>query len=172
LLSDTVGFIRKLPHQLVEAFKATLEEVVEADLLLHVVDLSHPLAAEQIHAVNQVLGEIGAADKPTLMVFNKTDLLAAPDLVRQHLELHPNAVAVSARTREGFDELMGELGTLLRPTRDLVDLKIPHEESALIARLHEVGQVVRRDYNGAHVHLTARIPPYVRNEFDRFIARD
>jgi len=172
LLSDTVGFIRKLPHQLVESFKATLEEVVQADLLLHVVDLSHPLAAEQIHAVNTVLEEIGAGHKPTLMVFNKIDLLAGSDIVRQQLELHPNSVAVSGKTKEGFDDLMGQLGSLLRPIRELVELKIPHAESATIARLHELGQVVKRNYHGAHARFTARIPPYLRAEFARFITRD
>src|SRR5436853_6047296 len=86
LLSDTVGFIRKLPHGLVEAFKATLEEVVQAELLLHVVDLSHPLAEEQIRAVNTVLEEIGAAGRPTLMVFNKIDRLENGEMVKRSLE--------------------------------------------------------------------------------------
>jgi GTP-binding protein HflX len=172
LLSDTVGFIRKLPHQLIEAFKATLEEVVQADLLIHVVDLSHPLAAEQIRAVNQVLEEIGAGGKPTLMVLNKIDRLDSPEVARQHVELYPNAVAVSARTGLGFDELRGALGGLLRPARELVELEIPHEATAVVARVHEVGQVIERDYSGAGVRLTARIPPYLRAEFGRFIKRE
>ena len=97
LLTDTVGFIRKLPHGLVEAFKATLEEVVEADLLLHVVDLSHPHAEEQILAVNAVLEEIGAAGKSTLMVFNKIDRFENRKLLQRFLERFPNAVGVSAK---------------------------------------------------------------------------
>src|SRR6185503_18499826 len=114
LLTDTVGFIRKLPHRLVEAFKATLEEVVQADLLLHVVDLSHPQAEEQIGAVNMVLDEIGASGKPTLMVFNKTDRVENGELKDRYLDQFPNSVAVSATTGEGFSALLGELGSRLR----------------------------------------------------------
>src|SRR5262245_40788849 len=97
LLTDTVGFIRKLPHGLVEAFKATLEEVVQADLLLHVVDVSHPEAEEQIQSVDTVLKEIGAEGKPTLMVFNKIDQLNGnAALLARFTERHPNAVSISA----------------------------------------------------------------------------
>src|SRR6266850_3707516 len=102
LLTDTVGFIRKLPHRLVEAFKATLEEVVQADLLLHVVDISHPLAEEQICAVNTVLEEIGAAGKPTLMVFNKIDRFGQRELLRLFLDRFPDSVGISAKKGEGI----------------------------------------------------------------------
>ena len=102
LLTDTVGFIRKLPHGLVEAFKATLEEVVQADLLLHVVDVSHPQAEEQIQAVDAVLKEIGAEGKPTLMVFNKIDRLnGSREVLGRFLERHPHGVAISASERRG-----------------------------------------------------------------------
>jgi GTPase len=169
LLSDTVGFIRKLPHTLVEAFKATLEEVVEAELLLHVVDLSHPQASQQLLAVNAVLEEIGAAGKPTLMVFNKTDCLGARDLLPQYLERFPNGVGLSARTGEGLAALLGELGSMLRPVRELVDLAIPHHQAAVIARLHSLGQVVERDYSGALARFKARVPPHLRSEFEPFL---
>ena len=172
LLSDTVGFIRKLPHGLVEAFKATLEEVVEADLLLHVVDVSHPQADEQIRAVNAVLAEIGAADKPTLMVFNKIDRFESEDFVRQWLAQYPRAVAVSARTGVGFPALMAELGSALRPIREFLDLAIPHGASAAIARLHAVGQVIERDYEGETARFKARIPPHLHAEFAPFIVGD
>src|SRR6266850_6734587 len=102
LLTDTVGFIRKLPHRLVESFKATLEEVVQADLLLHVVDLSHPQAEEQILAVNAVLEEIGAAGKPTLMVFNKIDRFGQRELLRLFLDRFPDSVGISAKKGEGI----------------------------------------------------------------------
>src|SRR5260370_1049651 len=144
LLTDTVGFIRKLPHGLVEAFKATLEEVVQAELLLHVVDLSHPQAEEQILAVNAVLEEINAAGKPTLMVFNKTDRFESDALLHQYVNRFPKAVGVSAKPGRGIPELLGELGSLLRPIREFVELNVPHEESAVIARLHAMGQVVER----------------------------
>ena len=172
LLTDTVGFIRKLPHRLVEAFKATLEEVVQADLQLHVVDISHPLAEEQIRAVNTVLEEIGAAGKPTLMVFNKIDRVKNGELVNRNLERYPNTVAVSATTGQGFPELLAELGSQLRPARELVELKVPHSEPAVIARLHAVGQVVERDYNGDSARFKARIPPHLHSEFAPFIVQD
>ena len=172
LLTDTVGFIRKLPHRLVEAFKATLEEVVQADLQLHVVDISHPLAEEQIRAVNTVLEEIGAAGKPTLMVFNKIDRVENGELVNRNLERYPNTVAVSATTGQGFPELLAELGSQVRPARELVELKVPHTEPAVIARLHAVGQVVERDYNGDSARFKARIPPHLHAEFAPFIVQD
>jgi GTP-binding protein HflX len=172
LLSDTVGFIRKLPHGLVEAFKATLEEVVRADLLVHVVDLSHPHAQEQIHAVNDVLREIGAEGKPTIMVFNKLDRLADRAQFNSAREQFPNAVGISAKTGEGVEELLGEIGRQLRPIREFLELKIPHAEAAAMARLHAVAQIVEKSYRGAHARFKARIPPHLHAEFERFVVRD
>jgi GTPase len=169
LLSDTVGFIRKLPHRLVEAFKATLEEVVEADLLLHVVDASHHQAAGQIAAVNAVLHEIGAQGKPTIMVLNKTDLLPQREALDRCLQLYPKAVPLSAATGEGIYELLSEISTALRPARECVTLAVPHEESAVIARLHAVGQVLERDYKGKRARFKARIPPHLHAEFAPFL---
>jgi GTP-binding protein HflX len=169
LLTDTVGFIRKLPHGLVEAFKATLEEVVRADLLLHVVDASHPLADEQIQSVDAVLKEIGADGKPTLMVFNKIDQLKDGEALTRFLEKHPHGVLISATTGEGIPALLSELSTQLRPARELVELRVPHEHAAIIARLHEVGQVVERRYTGKTARLKARIPPHFHHEFAKFI---
>ncbi len=169
LLTDTVGFIRKLPHGLVEAFKATLEEVVQADLLLHVVDISHPQADEQIAAVNSVLNEIGAGDKPTLMVFNKVDQLnGANTLTRLH-ELYPNSVATSATTGAGMEELLAEISSQIRPERELLELRIPHGEAAAIARLHKVGQVLERRYLAKTAKFKARIPPHHHAAFAAFI---
>ncbi len=168
LISDTVGFIRKLPHRLVEAFKATLEEVVEADLLVHVVDVSHPQAEEQIAAVNAVLTEIGADGKPTLLVFNKVDRLESVDAARPFLERNSHAVAISAASGDGFPVLLGELGGLLRPMRELMRLAIPFDCSNVIARLHAAGQVVEQDYEGAQAQFTARIPPHLHAEFARY----
>jgi GTPase len=169
LLSDTVGFIRKLPHRLVEAFKATLEEVVQADLLLHVVDVSHPQAEDQILAVNQVLEEIGAHGKPTLMVLNKIDRLEQSGALQRMLGLMPKAVAVSAKTKAGFPALLAELGLALRPIRRFVELAIPHEAAAAIARLHEVAEVIERNYDGPCVHLKARLAPYLLSEFEAYL---
>ena len=189
LLTDTVGFIKKLPHGLVEAFKATLEEVVRADLLLHVVDISHPQAEEQIAAVNTVLAEIGADEKSTLMVLNKMDRLnssgtgvspvthgqdaratiADPGALNRLQEKFPHAVAISATTGEGISNLLAEIGTQLRPKREFLELRIPHEQSALIARLHQVGQVIERRYSGKTARFKARIPPHHHAEFAAYI---
>jgi GTP-binding protein HflX len=169
LLSDTVGFIRKLPHRLVEAFKATLEEVVQADLLLHVVDASHPLALDQILAVNQVLNEIGASGKPTLMILNKIDRFENPNALARFYEHFPNAVGISAKTGDGFPALRDELSKALRPIRQLVELSIPHEASPAIARLHAVAQVVERDYDGPQARFKARIPPHLMHEFEAYL---
>lgn len=173
LLTDTVGFIRKLPHGLVEAFKATLEEVVQADLLLHIVDVSHPQAEEQIQAVDAVLKEIGADGKPTLMVFNKIDCLNGSQAVlNRFLERYPSGVAISAATGDGVAALLAEVGTRLRPIREFLELEVPHDQAAVIARLHEVAQVVERRYNGHTARLKARIPPHLHEEFAPFLVRE
>ncbi|HEX7617374.1 MAG TPA: GTPase, partial [Verrucomicrobiae bacterium] len=177
LLTDTVGFIKKLPHGLVEAFKATLEEVVRADLLLHVVDISHPQAEEQIAAVDAVLKEIGADEKPTVMVLNKMDRLdpegtgAGGGALNRLREKFPHATAISAATGEGIPALLAEIGTQLRPKREFLELRIPHEQSALIARLHKVGQVIERRYNDKTARFKARIPPHHHAEFEAFIVK-
>jgi GTP-binding protein HflX len=178
LLTDTVGFIKKLPHGLVEAFKATLEEVVRADLLLHVVDISHPQAEEQIAAVDAVLKEIGADEKSTLMVFNKMDRLdpegtgTGAGALKRLQEKFPHAVAISAATGKGISSLLAEISTQLRPKREFLELRIPHEQSAVIARLHKVGQVIERRYTGKLAKFKARIPPHYHAEFAAFIVRD
>ena len=171
LLSDTVGFIRKLPHDLVEAFKATLEEVVQADLLLHVVDVSHPQHVEQIKAVNAVLAEIGADGKPTLMVLNKIDQ-ADSQLVQQMLATHHPSVGISALSGAGIPELLNALGSEIRPIREFLRLDVPHHESNVIARLHAVGQVLERDYEGDKARFKARIPPHLHAEFAPFIVEE
>ncbi len=169
LLTDTVGFIRKLPHGLVEAFKATLEEVVQADLLLHVVDVSHPLAEEQIAAVDAVLAEIGAGEKPVLMVLNKVDRLETAAALGRLQERYPHAVVISATTGQGVEELLAEISSQIRPERELLELRIPHEEAAAIARLHKVGQVLERRYLAKTTKFKARIPPHHHAEFAKFV---
>ncbi len=171
LLTDTVGFIKKLPHGLVEAFKATLEEVVQADLLLHIVDISHPQAAEQIEAVNLVLTEIGAAAKPTLMVFNKIDQLSGT-VAAVMREKFPHAVCISAKTGEGIAPLLAEIGTQLRPIREFLDLKVPLEKAVILARIHAVGQVVSSRYTGKTAHFKVRIPPHLLEEFSAFVVEE
>lgn len=172
LLTDTVGFIRKLPHDLVESFKATLEEVVQADLLLHVVDASHEQAEEQIIAVNKVLEELGAEGKPTIMVFNKIDRFENGEWRGRFQVQFPDAIGVSAKTGLGIPELLAEIGTQLRPIREFVELHVPHDQAAVIARLHQVGQVVERRYTGTKAKFKVRIPPHFHSEFAPYIVQE
>ena len=172
LLSDTVGFIRKLPHDLIDAFKATLEEVIEADLLLHIVDVSSPYAEEQIEAVNLVLKDLGVEEKRTLMIFNKVDRISSSGLSKRFTDQYSNSIAVSAKTGEGFDELMAELGKQLRPIRKMVGISIPHSKSDIIARLHEVGQVLERNYDGDEAVFKALIPPNYLDYFEPYLSNE
>ncbi|MDA7628533.1 GTPase HflX [Verrucomicrobia bacterium] len=171
LISDTVGFIRKLPHRLVEAFKATLEEVVEADLLIHVTDLSHPQVDEQIKAVDTVLEEIKAHEKPCMMVFNKIDQVESAGIIEHYLETHGPAVAISAKSQQGFDSFLAELGTQLRPIRQFLELKIPQEKTQVMARLYEVGQVEDRRFEGNDAFFKVRIPPQCHHEFEPYLLK-
>ena len=123
LLSDTVGFIRELPHHLIASFKATLTEARQARLLLHVVDASNPFAEEQIKAVNKVLDELGCGDKPTLLVLNKVDRVTDPSYVQVLQSCHPRAVGVSATTRQGLDDLQDGVIEMLAPTSPTPPLK-------------------------------------------------
>ena len=171
LLSDTVGFIRKLPTQLVESFKSTLDEVQEADLLLHVVDISHPNFEEHIQSVNQILGEINNLDKPTLMVFNKIDQVESAGIIEHYLETHRPAVAISAKSQQGFDSFLAELGTQLRPIRQFLELKIPQEKTQVMARLYEVGQVEDRRFEDNDAFFKVRIPPQCHHEFEPYLLK-
>jgi GTP-binding protein HflX len=155
-LADTVGFVRNLPHQLVEAFRSTLEETADADVLVHVVDASHPDPAAQLSTVRNVIGEVGARDVPELVVFNKADLVGDDErLVLRGLE--PNGVFVSARTGEGVDELLARIATLLPTPQLQVDALIPYDRGDLIALVHERGQVDSLEYEESGTRLRARV---------------
>jgi GTP-binding protein HflX len=167
LLTDTVGFIEKLPHQLVEAFKATLEETTLADLIVHVVDASETEERRTLdmHAVDEVLEEIGAGEKPRLLVLNKTDLLN--DDERREVELaHPDAVPVSALAGEGLEELRERIEKAFAETLTEVELLIPYSQGGRLHELHEVaGELERTDGpDGVRVH--ARVPSAELHRFD------
>ena len=159
LLTDTVGFIEKLPHQLVEAFKATLEETVLSDLLLHVVDAAAPeeRRAADMRAVDEVLEEIGVGEKPRLLVFNKADLLDA-DGRREALLRHPDAVLLSALTGEGVEELRQRIETAFEDTLCPVELLIPYSQGARLHELHEVAGDLERSEREDGVLVRARVP--------------
>ena len=132
ILTDTVGFIRKLPHQLVAAFKATLEELAEADLLVHVVDASHPGVDEQMTAVDSLLDELGLADRPTIVALNKVDRLEA-DAALGHLVARFNGVAISARTGQGVNTLLERIDLIFRPRVERMRLIIPYRDGPALA---------------------------------------
>ncbi|KAB2643399.1 MAG: GTPase HflX [Verrucomicrobia bacterium] len=158
LLTDTVGFIRKLPHTLIESFKATLEEVELADLLIHVVDLSHPQYLEQIEAVEKILAELGAAEKETLLVFNKIDQLKYPALVQTQLARFPGSVAISALSQRGIDAFIHELENRLARTRTQGSYAFPPEQSALLAEIYRNGHVTSLHYDGETSMIDAIVP--------------
>jgi GTPase len=169
LLTDTVGFIRKLPHQLVDAFAATLEETGLADLVLHVIDASAPepdLAAMQ-RAVEDVLEEIGAGDRPRLLILNKIDLLDEED--RRELRYrHPQAVAVSAQTGEGLDALGERIEREFRRTLRPIDLLVPYAEGGRLAELHDLAGDLRREDTADGVRVQALVTSRVAERFARF----
>jgi len=162
LVTDTVGFIRKLPHQLVDAFKATLEETVNADLILHVADASVPEEEldEMMRAVDEVLEEIGAGEKPTLLVLNKADELSDDD---RHMATaaHRDAVLVSALTGEGMDLLRQRIERAFRARLEPVELLVPYDRGAVLSELHELAGDLEREDTGEGVRVRARVPAAV-----------
>ena len=168
LLTDTVGFLRKLPHTLIESFKATLEEVGEADLLIHVVDLSHPRVDEQMAAVDSVIKELGAFGKQTVIVFNKIDNLDNRELAEIYVKRFPGSVAISARTGEGMGTLVQALQDTLSAWRLRSQFRIPASESALIAEIHRVGHVLELHYESENVLVVAHVPSHLEQKLARF----
>jgi GTPase len=168
LLSDTVGFVRRLPHQLVEAFRSTLEEVVDADMLVHVVDGSSYDAEEQIEAVHTVLREIGADAVPELLVINKTDV-AEPQQVTELLGLHRGAVTVSAVTGEGVEPLLATIAARLRALKPIVELEVPYERGDVVAALHREGEVLVEVHGEGGTRVRARLPHLDLARFEEFV---
>ncbi|MGN6695341.1 MAG: GTPase HflX, partial [Aquihabitans sp.] len=154
LLTDTVGFVRKLPHQLVESFKSTLRVAAEADLLVHVVDGSAPDPQSHIDAVRDVLGEIGAGEVPELICFNKAD---RSDEVARLVRATEGAVGISALTGEGIEHLLLTIGDRLRVQTSVVDLFIPFDRGDVLAEVHREGEVLREEVGEGGMQLTARL---------------
>jgi GTP-binding protein HflX len=169
LLTDTVGFLKKLPHHLVESFKATLEEVSEADLLLHVVDLSHPLYETQMKAVQTVLEELNAWGKQMVVIFNKVDKVENSALIEHVLDKHPHSVAISAQSGEGMDQLMSEIEHQVKSWRMQMKLVMPNYKTALISELYRVGRVLDLSYVGDEVRITAHVPPQLQGSLKPYM---
>lgn len=168
LFTDTVGFIRKLPTTVIESFKATLEELKSADLLVHVVDLSHPQWEEHIVATEEVIRELEADGKHTLIVFNKIDRLANAEAIDAALARHPHSVAISVKTGENLEQFVDELQNQLSAWRLRQKFRIPQANSAALAELHQAGHVVEIAYDGDDALVTAHIPPALEAKFARY----
>lgn len=168
LFTDTVGFIRKLPTTVIESFKATLEELKSADLLVHVVDLSHPQWEDHIASTEAVIRELEADGKHTLVVFNKIDRLENPEAVQAAMARHPNSVAISVKTGENLQEFVDELQNQLSAWRLRQKFRIPQSDSAALAELHRAGHVVETSYEGDDALVTAHIPPALEPKFARY----
>ncbi len=171
LLTDTVGFIQKLPHQLVAAFRATLEEVVQADLLLHVIDASHPRHLEQSDAVFSVLGELGAADKPVIPVYNKIDRLDSHHL-KERLLRNPDSVAISARGGQGVADLLDRIRAFLRRRSVDAVLLVPYTDSGVLARLYDLGAVNAAEYTDGGIRISIALPPEEVAVFKQYLLTD
>jgi GTP-binding protein HflX len=159
MIVDTVGFINKIPHSLIEAFKSTLEEVSRADLLLHLVDLANPLYEEQIQVIEKVLGEIGAGEIPTILVPNKVDLVGSVPLAR----LKTNGVAqvcpISALSGTGVDDLLAGVSRILDQSKERIEAQFTPAQGGLVALLRERGRVVEEHYDGESIKVTALVTP-------------
>ncbi|MFJ1900206.1 GTPase HflX [Streptomyces sp. NPDC088115] len=168
-LADTVGFVRHLPHHLVEAFRSTMEEVGESDLILHVVDGSHPVPEEQLAAVREVIREVGAVDVPEIVVINKADA-ADPLVLQRLLRIEKHAIAVSARTGAGIDELLALIDRELpRPSVEIEAL-VPYTQGGLVSRVHAEGEVISEEHLAEGTLLKALVHEELAAELSTFVA--
>jgi GTP-binding protein HflX len=162
-LADTVGFVRHLPHQLVEAFRSTLEEVSDADLIVHVVDASDAAPLSQLRAVREVFADVGALDVPELVVINKADAVE-PDVLLHLTHSEPNACVVSARTGQGLDALRDRIGDLVPRPDIAVTLLVPFDHGEVVSRIHQHGEVDSVSHTAEGTHLQARLPAWLAGE--------
>ena len=169
LMTDTVGFIQKLPTTLVAAFRATLEEIAEADLLLHVVDVTHPHALSQAEAVHKTLEDIEAHQIPLIPVLNKIDRLEDPAQAQQALDTFPNAVAISALRGDGIDTLLNTIKDKLFESYQFVSVELPYNEGSLISLFHEEGQIetITNQFEG--VSIQGKLPLRYLTKYKKFI---
>ncbi|HOU36647.1 MAG TPA: GTPase HflX [Candidatus Omnitrophota bacterium] len=158
VISDTVGFLHKLPHNLIEAFKATLEEVVEADLLLHVLDISHPRALEHYRSVIAVLEELGVHEKPAVSVLNKIDLVEDQALLRTYEKEYPDAILVSAISKMNLSGLLEKIQDNFKDTVVTLKLKIPHTRMDLVSQFYKLGKVIDIQYQQKAIKVHINLP--------------
>ena len=171
ILTDTVGFIQRLPHQLVAAFQSTLEEVIEADVLLHVIDVSHELYKEQSNAVYHVLDQIGAKDKTIITVYNKIDKLPADSALPARLAQEENSICISAKANINLDKLLELIAENLKLKAVEEYFLIPYSDSAAAARLHNVGTVLEQEYLAEGTKLKVRLAADQLGEFEKYLSK-
>lgn len=167
LLSDTVGFIRDLPHKLIASFKATLEEARQADLLLHIADVSNPAVLDQISAVYTVLQEIGIEEKDAVLVLNKVDIAASKELIGRVLERYPNAIPVSAATGQGFAQLAADVAAALAAEFFDLEVDVDPSDGKLLAYLAAKGEVISQDVSEERIRVHVRMPASAMGEVQR-----
>lgn len=170
ILTDTVGFIQRLPHQLVAAFQSTLEEVVEADVLLHVIDVSHELYKEQANAVYHVLEELGAKDKTIITVYNKIDKLPEGSALAERLAKEENSICISAKARLNLDGLLALIAENLKLKSVEESFLVPYSDSAAVSRLHEAGTVLEQEYLAEGTLLKVRMEAEQVQEFEKYLS--
>jgi GTP-binding protein HflX len=171
LFTDTVGFIQKLPTSLVAAFRATLEEIAEADLLLHVVDITHPNAQQQAEAVYQTLRDIEADQIPAITVLNKIDRLTDPAAAQQAAAVFPNSLAVSALKGLGIGEMLQKVNQRLYEAQSLITVRLPYAEGGLVSLFHEQGQVTRIEHGEGGVTIQGRLPGRLLAAFRAYLVK-
>lgn len=169
LLIDTVGFIRKLPHLLVAAFRSTLEEALQADILLHLIDVSHPMAEEQAKTSFEVLHELGAHDQQIITVLNKIDKCTNPSMINRMRILYPRTVQISALNKTGLEDLQEMMITELNKRRKIVEMRIPQSEYAVVSEIMRLGNVLHQDFEENDVLLRVDIPANLANKLTKYI---
>lgn len=169
ILTDTVGFIQRLPHQLVAAFQSTLEEVVESDVLLHVIDVSHELYKEQSNAVYKVLEQIGAKDKTIITVYNKIDKLPEDSALPERLTREENSICISAKGRKNLDGLLALIAENLKLQSIEADFMIPYSDTAVVSKLHEAGTVLEQEYLAEGTRLRVRLDAAQLGDYEKYM---
>lgn len=172
LLTDTVGFIRKLPHTLVAAFRSTLEAALQDDVLLHLIDISHPLAEDQAKTTRDLLKELNAQEESIITVLNKVDQCSDLQIIERMRVLFPKLVVISAKTKEGFEELIEKMTQELKERRKVVKLIIPQSEYGLVAEIRRLGHVFYEEYEGNDVIIKAEIPLTAFHHFEAYQSKD
>lgn len=169
LLIDTVGFIRKIPHTLVESFKSTLEEALFTDILIHLIDVSNPLAEEQAEATYEVLRELGSEKKPVITVLNKIDRCEDKSMIIRMKLKYTKTVQISALKKEGFDELLTMIENEVKALRKIVDLKIPQSKYQIVSEIMDKGHILKSEYEGNYIILKVEIPQEIEHKVQEFL---